>query len=244
MKPSETRINPVMEACTNLFNFALQFSKGSRGKDLDQSYGEKILRAFSEMERLAYERHINADMIKDTKYAMVAFIDEVILNSKWPHRSEWMVEPLQLRYFGEHLAGEGFFERLKQLRQAGERNVDVLELYYVCLQLGFEGMYKLNGYEQLMSLHVDLRSQLENYRGAGNFKLSPHANPTHGIIQQIRRQVPAWVIGTVTAAIVISIYMTYSFIIDEVASSTVTSIKKSNNDFVRVLKTLPPRNSR
>jgi len=243
MKPSDTRINPVMESCTNLFNFALLFGKGSRGKNLDQSYGEKIMRAFSEMERLAYDRHLSTDVIKDTKYAMVAFIDEIILSSKWPHRNEWMVEPLQLRYFGEHLAGEGFFERLKQLRQSGERNVDVLELYYVCLQLGFEGMYKLNGYEQLMSLHIDLRSQIENYKGAGNFKLSPHAKPTHGIIHQIRRQVPSWVIGVVTAAIVISIYTTYSFIIDEVADSTNMVITEANENINKALKN-PPRNSR
>jgi len=226
----------VMESCTNLFNFALLFCKGSRGKNLDHSYGDKILRAFSEMERLAYDRHISTDMIKDTKYAMVAFIDEMILNSKWPHRNEWMVEPLQLRYFGEHLAGEGFFERLKQLRQTGERNADVLELYYICMQLGFEGVYKLNGYEQLMSLQIDLRSQLENYRGAANFRLSPHAKPTHGIIHQIRRQVPSWVIGMVTAAIVISIYVGYSTVIDTVANSTVETITDRNSDIVKVLK--------
>ncbi len=236
MKPSDTRINPAMESCTNLFNIALMFSKDGRGKHLDQSYGEKVLRAFSEMERLAYDRNINTDSIKDIKYAMVAFIDEVILSSKWPHRSEWMVEPLQLRYFGEHLAGEGFFDRLKQLRQSGERNADVLELYYICLQLGFEGMYKLNGYEQLMSLQIDLRSQLENYRGAANFKLSPHATPTHGIIHQIRRQVPSWVIGMVTAAIVISVYVTYSSVIDKVTQSTVSSINEHNVNIVKKLK--------
>ena len=236
MKSADFRLNPVIECATPLLNLALPFNRGNHGKDLDVSYREKIFQGFNEMERLAYNKQIHADTIKDMKYAMAAFVDEAILNSKWVQRSEWMAEPLQLRYFGQHLAGEGFFERLKQLRQGGERNTDILELYYVCLQLGFEGIYRLHGYEQLMALQVDLRSQIETYRGSISPALSPNAKPKSGIIQQVRKEVPFWVIGAVTAAIVISIYVTYSFIIDKVADSTVNTIAKNNTNIVQVLR--------
>lgn len=236
MKPSDYKVNPVLSSCMTLFNYALLFCHGSRGKELDAGYRDKILVGFNEMERTAYQKHLDPETIKDMKYSMAVYIDEVILNSKWNHREEWMTEPLQLRYFGEHLGGEGFYNRLTQLRQLGQRSTDILELYYVCLQLGFEGIYRLHGFEQLMALQTDLRSQIESYRGNTNISLSPHAKPTQGILQRVRRQVPSWVVGTFTVAVVLSTYVTYSYIIDKVAASTVKTIASNNQHMIRVLK--------
>ena len=56
------------------------------------------------------------DAIESAKYAFCALLDETILSCEGGIRDEWERAPLQLRIFGEHLAGEGFFERLELLR--------------------------------------------------------------------------------------------------------------------------------
>jgi len=68
-----------------------------------------------------------------------------------------------------------------------EPNRDILELYYVCLQLGFEGVYRLRGLEQLMALQVDLRSQIDSYREPVNPRLSPEGVPRDSLLAQARR---------------------------------------------------------
>ena len=71
-------------------------------------------------------------------YAIVAFMDEQILRSQWSGRQQWMSQPLQLTYFNENTAGEGFFTRMQALEQRPNQ-AHVLEIYYLCLALGFRG---------------------------------------------------------------------------------------------------------
>ncbi|HET9711051.1 MAG TPA: type IVB secretion system protein IcmH/DotU [Pyrinomonadaceae bacterium] len=119
-----------------------------------------------------------AEQIDAIKFALVAFIDETVLSpsNDFPLRKEWEQLPLQLEYFGEHLAGVKFFERLDALlQQADDEGVDVVEVYYLCLLLGFKGKY--NFYlleEQLVSA---IGNVAEYLRRAG--RLKPNALSGH-----------------------------------------------------------------
>jgi len=217
-------VNQILESCSLLFAILKPFKSNSRGANVSSDYKETIMSGFDTLERTAYELKINGPTIKETKYAMAAFVDEIILCSDWSERTVWMSNPLQLQFFGEHLAGEGFFKHLAKLRQAGSTNSDIIELYYVCLQLGFEGVYRLQGMEQLMALQVDLRSQLEDYKKIKNRTLSPTGLPESGFISHMRKEVPNWAISVFTVAIIFFTYMGYSMIIENQAENGVKDI--------------------
>src|SRR5262245_60393242 len=70
----------------------------------------------------------------DARYALVAFLDETMaaVSDSW--------SPLQLDLFNELSAGEGFYDRIETMRAA--KNVDALEIYYLCLALGFQGKHR------------------------------------------------------------------------------------------------------
>lgn len=223
------RTNPLLECTEMIFSLIAVFSKGDRGASLDLDYREKILAGFDTMERIAFERQVGSLVLKDAKYALAAYIDEAVLSSDWPGRTEWMGRPLQLELFGDHLGGEGFFERLIQLRQGGEANADLLELFYICLQLGFEGVYKIKGLEQLMALQVDLRSQIEGYQGVIDPRLSPSGAPEEPLLSRVRREVPYWVISVVTVAIIFFTFLGYSMTVTKLADSSVVSIDASKD---------------
>ncbi|HEB58434.1 MAG TPA: DotU family type IV/VI secretion system protein [Gammaproteobacteria bacterium] len=216
--------NPLLECCTSLFALMTPFKAADRGAGIPEGYRENIIAGFNELERMAFEREITMQVVKDARYALAAYIDEVVLTSDWPGRLDWMAKPLQLEFFGEHLAGEGFFSRLAELRQDGARSLDLVELYYVCLQMGFEGVYRLKGIEQLMALQVDLRSQIESHRGATTARLSPNGLPKEGMLARARKEIPYWVIGTVTAAVFFFTYLGYSIAIQSFTESSVESI--------------------
>ncbi len=114
--------------------------------------------------------------LAEARYALVAFIDEQIMRSDWAGRAEWMARPLQLELYRENTAGENFFLRLRSLLRAGDRPVAV-EIYYLCLVLGFQGAYRDGGEPQAVekftrAAHAELRKVLPDPN-----KVSPHAKP-------------------------------------------------------------------
>src|SRR5437763_8297043 len=85
----------------------------------------------------------SADDIKLAAFATVALLDESILNSRNPLFADWPRKPLQEELFGTHIAGETFFQNAHQLlsRDDSPEIADVLEIYHLCLLLGYRGRY-------------------------------------------------------------------------------------------------------
>lgn len=75
-------------------------------------------------------------------FAVVAWADEVLLATSWPGAAEWPRQLLQKRYFNLSTAGVAFFTRLDALLP---HQLQVREVYALCLGLGFSGRY---GYER------------------------------------------------------------------------------------------------
>jgi len=112
--------------------------------------------------------------LAEARYALVAFIDEQVLKSSWPGRGEWMSQPLQLIYYREYTAGENFFARLRALLQSGSRPF-ALEIYYLCMALGFRGAYGISGdVSAVTGLLEAARRELEKQL-PGTSKFGPNA---------------------------------------------------------------------
>ncbi|HEX8203414.1 MAG TPA: DotU family type IV/VI secretion system protein [Isosphaeraceae bacterium] len=73
------------------------------------------------------------------RYALVYWIDEVLIASSWSHAMEWKQQILEWEIFGERLRADRFYEQA----QAAERlaNIDPLEVFFLCVALGFRGKY-------------------------------------------------------------------------------------------------------
>jgi len=113
--------------------------------------------------------------IAEARYALVAFIDEQILKSNWVGRGEWMNQPLQLAMYREFDAGEKFFARLRALLSHGDR-LAAVEVYLICLALGFRGAYGDRDPAALSSFVAAAQQQLARALPPAN-KISPHAQP-------------------------------------------------------------------
>jgi len=81
--------------------------------------------------------------VKLALYAYVAFLDESVLGSGEPGLASWPRQSLQEEVFGDHMAGETFFAHLDDLlaRQDADELGDLLEVFLLCLLLGFRGRY-------------------------------------------------------------------------------------------------------
>jgi type VI secretion system protein ImpK len=105
--------------------------------------------------------------VRLTTTAVVAFLDESILNSTNPAFSDWSRMPLQQELFGSNVAGESFFENLERLQNRSDSMdvADILELHCICLLLGFKGRYALSGPEAIRSVTESMMDRIRRIRG-------------------------------------------------------------------------------
>jgi type VI secretion system protein ImpK len=148
------------------------------------------------------------EQIEQCKYAFCALMDEIVLSSGFPLRDEWARMPLQLRLFDEHLAGDGFFERLETLRMEPDRNIETLEVFHACLLLGFQGKYLLEGEDKLDYLATRLHREILRIRGeAGG--LSPNGGLPHRFQDFMRHEMPLWLYFALLALAGVTLFVVF-----------------------------------
>ena len=100
-------------------------------------------------------------------YAYIAFLDESVLASTQPMFSEWARQPLQEEVFRHHTAGEIFFDNYRDLlaRPDSHGVADVLEVYLLCLLLGFRGRYGSGESSELKNLMSQGSEKMRRIRG-------------------------------------------------------------------------------
>ena len=151
-------------------------------------------------ERGANRLDASADDIHLAKFAYCALIDEVVLMSKLRLRDVWERRPLQLEFFGEQLAGEHFFVHLETLRQGGAARLQALKVFHMCLLMGFQGRYILEGSEKLNYLTGRLGDDIAQLRCARP-SFAPHWAAPDRVAHALKRDVPLWVIASVFALV-------------------------------------------
>ena len=114
--------------------------------------------------------------VRDAEFAIVALIDEAVLSSNWEGKERWAAAPLQLERYERFDAGEVFFDKLETLRRRSDA-AQVVEVYYLCLALGFRGRYQFLPQEELRSLIEDVQAELLGRRERDGVPLSPHGRP-------------------------------------------------------------------
>jgi type VI secretion system protein ImpK len=127
----------------------------------------------------ARNRGYSAESVKQSIFATVAFLDESILNLQNQTFAEWVRKPLQEELFGVHVAGEIFFENLKNLLSQNDSPelADVLEVHLLCLQLGYRGRYGMGAGGELRGIIETLREKIRRTRGESKYLAPAWAPP-------------------------------------------------------------------
>ncbi|MGW8393555.1 type IVB secretion system protein IcmH/DotU [Pseudoduganella sp. HUAS MS19] len=155
------------------------------------------IRSFlDEFDSRARALHIAADDIESSKYAFCAALDETILASTFPLRDAWERRPLQLLLFGDQLAGEHFFDKLEQLRLRGSERLQALQVFHMCLLLGFRGRYALEGSDRLCYLAARLGDEIAHLRGKEK-GFAPRAARPDNVAHKLQSNAPLWIAGGV-----------------------------------------------
>jgi type VI secretion system protein ImpK len=186
---------------------------------------QRINALFSSMAQKGRQAGISEVDLRDATYAIAAFMDEQLLRSSWSGRVTWMAQPLQLTYFNENTAGEGFFQRLKALAAtAGKEHL--VQVYYLCMALGFRGRYSIAGAGDIETEQDQARNVLSAQLVSSEV-ISPSAYSKAGAIAGTKRRLPMIGLGAGVCLACIVIFTVLKISIASTASSGVDDIRRA-----------------
>jgi type VI secretion system protein ImpK len=132
-----------------------------------QSFRVNIQAELRRAEKDGVAKGYSPEDVRLATTAVVAFLDESVLNSTNSVFSDWSRMPLQQELFGHNVAGESFFENLDRLQNRSDSFdvADLLEIHCICLLLGFKGRYGLSGPSAVRPLIELLLDRIRRIRG-------------------------------------------------------------------------------
>jgi type VI secretion system protein ImpK len=100
----------------------------------------QLLAALEEADRKASISTRLAHDFELARYALVYWIDEILINSPWAHALEWRQHILEWEIYQERYRADKFFEKAAEAEALAE--TDPLETFYLCVALGFRGKHR------------------------------------------------------------------------------------------------------
>jgi type VI secretion system protein ImpK len=130
------------------------------------AFRAQVQNALRSAEQDALRRGYSQEDVRVAVFAVVAFLDESILNAQNPVFADWPRKPLQLELFGVQIAGEIFFRNVERLlsRQDSEPLADLLEVHQLCLLMGFRGKYGATGGAEIRHILSQIEDRIRRIR--------------------------------------------------------------------------------
>ncbi|MCK5122289.1 MAG: type IVB secretion system protein IcmH/DotU [Methylococcales bacterium] len=185
------------------------------------------------------------DQVQTARYALCSLLDEVVLNTPWGCNSIWSTQSMLITFHKESWGGEKFFQVLNNIISQPGTYFNLLELFYYCLSLGFEGKYKVQeqGQNKLYDVRENLYQVIQRHKGDYEQDLSLHWRGITDKRNVLSRYIPLWVVGAVAAAILTLIYIGFLYAINQSSGAEIGTqyqIKDTLNVKPEVVKKIQP----
>lgn len=221
--------NPLIEAAKPVLILANSMQQTTSQLSTD-SLINKFSLLINNFEENAEKNGAKYDAIQAVKYCLCTFVDELAVRAGWADET-WSKNSLLVSFYDETWGGERFFEIIQNLKQDSDKNIDLLEFMYLCLQFGYKGKYQVlnNGELEIDKIKRDLLALIHSKRPDQTANLFKH-NPiiTNNIQRKRRLAIPLWVVGVLGAVALGVGYFTMQWSLGDkfnTASTKVNSLK-------------------
>jgi type VI secretion system protein ImpK len=206
-----TGLNPLVQAAAPLLVLVGRLRSQISQADVDalRRQTTQEIRAFEDRARSA---GVSSEDILAARYALCTVLDEAVMNTPWGAQSGWSSQSLLVTFHREASGGVKFFQLLERVSTDPRRYIALLELFYICLSLGFEGKYRVDerGASKLTEVRSDLYRNIRSVRSVPGGALSPRWRGVEDRRNAVLRFVPLWVVAAACVAALVGAYVYYS----------------------------------
>ena len=163
--------------------------------------------------------HYPDSIATDAHYVLCTAIDSAALSTPWGAHSEWTTQSLLITFHGDAWGGKRFFEILERACADPTSCIDLIELQYACLALGFAGKYQGDpqGAARLLERRDEAYRKIRDVRGTPPKALSVRWEGERDRRHRLIRYVPLWVVAAVVATVVLGFFLYYTLALHQAA---------------------------
>jgi type VI secretion system protein ImpK len=205
-------LNPLEKAASLLLNLLGQI-RNTNSHPNPTALHQQLAEEIRQFEKRAQNAGAAPETIFTARYVLCTTIDEFVLSTPWGASSVWRNQSLLRLFHQETGGGDKFFLLLHKLIDDPARNIDLLELIYVCLALGFQGRYAVeqDGRNTLEAVRENLYRTIKNFRGDTEPTLSLHWEGIDKSLEHRRVRLPMWAMVAIALALLSFVYLAFSF---------------------------------
>jgi len=233
-------LNPLVANASVLLNTVPTIRRTMNHPD-PAGLREYLLRAITEFEQRARAAGASPEHVLISRYALCTMIDEAVANMPWGASPEWVQQSLLVTLHREGFGGEKFFQLLEKAMEDPRRNIDLLELMYVCIALGFQGRYSVieNGRQQLDALRDRLHNVIRRERGEFERDLSGKWKGVQRVAKPLVRRLSVWLVLAAVALLLFILYLVFALVLASKSDPVFNTLAAIHSD-VGDLKRAPP----
>ena len=205
-------LNPLEKAASVLLNLLSQIRNTSSHPN-PTGLHKQLAKEIQDFENNAQRAGIAPETIFIARYALCSTVDEFVMSTPWGSRSVWSTQSLLSVFHKETRGGERFFQMLDKLKQDPARNIDLLELLYLCLALGFQGRYRVtpNGINELEEIRESLYHTIRQQTQEAEPALSLHWEGLSKSAVDKTALIPAWLATSIVILLLVGVFSLWRF---------------------------------
>ena len=228
-------INPIVDAAGQLFTIMGEL-KSTRVYHTLSKLQNELIQEMNAFQDCVKSHGYNTEYTLVCRYVLCAAIDELIHATPWGGQKHWEAYSLLGTYSQDTRHQENFFSILERAIKEPDYYIDLMELMYLCLSMGYRGRYRSQDYDpaELEQITNALYKHIRAYRGNFSKSLSPAPlQPVKPRTRTILRKPESiWTTLLITACIIMIIFISLGYLtelISNEAISDITNLQKATN---------------
>ena len=168
-------INPLVDAAGYLFSTIGKLKQIKSHRNLNKLQKD-LVAEINTFQESAKAHGYSSEYILVSRHALCATIDDIIANTHWGSQGHWQGYSV-LSVFNQEASPQQdrFFLILERIIKDPALYIDVMELMYICLSLGYKGTYRSTEFSnnQLEKITHSLYKHIRAHHGDFSKTLSP-----------------------------------------------------------------------
>jgi len=229
---SSTTRNPITGAAISLLSVVAQLRNTAAHPDV-AGLRTRMIEEIKRFELNVKNQGIASEQVQAARYALCTLLDETVLNTPWGSNSLWGTQSLLIFFHKEAWGGEKFFLILKNCMQQPGTHLDLLELLYFALCLGFQGRYRVedHGLSKLEEIRENAYQIIQRQRGDVERSLSLHWQGIKDKRNVLTQLIPFWVIGSVSALLLMLSFLGFLYLINSASNPLLAKLYVLKDSF-------------
>ena len=155
--------NQLINISSELLSIVLKINALPEPEDIAELRNQ-LAHRISELKEKGSHLNYPVAVIDKLCFLFAVVLDEFIIYTDWGDKRSWENKTLLSELFGMRNGGELFFTVTDKAMRQPNKMIDLLEVIYLFLNVGFKGQYHSQGSEQLKSMIYQLEQVMSQYR--------------------------------------------------------------------------------